>query len=383
MTAMRTEHLVGVPETGHPRPSGVSIKGLRKVYRDAKGHDVVALDEIDLEVPPGEFWVLLGPSGCGKTTLLRCIAGLETPSAGSIIIDGIPALVDGKVLLEAQRRPVGMVFQSYALWPHMTVGQNIAYPLTVGPRKLRPSKSQVEARVGRVLKSMQIEHLQGRRISELSGGQQQRVALARAVVAGNDVVLFDEPLSNIDAKVRDSLRKELKSMQAEMGFTAIYVTHDQTEALDLADKIVVLDDGEIVQVGTPREIYYRPRTRHVAEFIGTTNQIPGVVRAGGGDVQWRVETPFAAVPTDIGGPGAEVMVSTHAHDWWIAPPGKAAEAGVLGIVRSVSLLGHSCEYVVDVDGLQVRIWDEDFEWVETGAQITVGFDPDRAVVVAR
>jgi iron(III) transport system ATP-binding protein len=363
---------------------GVQVRGLRMVFDDQSGGEVVALHDVDLDVAAGEFCVLLGPSGCGKTTLLRCIAGLEAPTAGSIDVDGRQAVVDGRVRLEPQRRPVGMVFQSYALWPHLSVAQNVAYPLTTGPRGDRPDKAAVRERVASVLDTMRIGHLAERRIGQLSGGQQQRVALARAVAAGNRVVLFDEPLSNIDAKVREDLRAELKSMQAELGFTAVYVTHDQVEALDLADRIVVLDHGRIAQAGTPEEVYFRPATRHVASFVGTSNLLPAVVVGEVGErlvvdcSLGRVEVPGSAARGRA--PGSPVLLVTRANDWSVAAA-DASGPGWDGVVVASRLLGAYSEYVVEVAGERLRVWDAYRPWAVAGAAVRVDLDHEAGWVV--
>ncbi|MFD9666161.1 ABC transporter ATP-binding protein [Rhodococcus sp. NPDC059968] len=375
-------------ETGVGTPTGgeVEVIGLRMDYVDSRGHEFTALSDVDLRIPSGEFWVLLGPSGCGKTTLLRCLAGLEKPTEGTVKIGSAVAVQEGRVLLEAQERPVGMVFQSYALWPHMTVFQNIAYPLTVGPRSARPKRAYVESRVVAVMEAMQIGHLRDRKIGELSGGQQQRVALARAVVAGNKVVLFDEPLSNIDAKVREQLRAELKSMQKEFGFTAVYVTHDQAEAMDLADKIVVLDHGEIVQIGDARDIYYRPKSRHVAEFIGTSNLISGTIEVesdGGAERRKVASTVVGKIATDVGKPHDEVIVSVRAHDWWLTPETPSSTTGLLGQITSATLLGHYSDYVVELDGVSVHVWSEDMPWATVGTNVRIGFDQSKAQVFVK
>ncbi|GAF48153.1 ABC transporter ATP-binding protein [Rhodococcus wratislaviensis] len=386
MTVMGTRSRSSETGLGTPPGGEVEVAGLQMDYLDSKGGTFTALAGVDLRIPSGEFWVLLGPSGCGKTTLLRCLAGLEKPVKGTVRIDSAVAVQDGRVLLEAQERPVGMVFQSYALWPHMTVFQNIAYPLTVGPRSRRPNRSYVETRVATVMEAMQIGHLRDRKIGELSGGQQQRVALARAVVAGNKVVLFDEPLSNIDAKVREQLRAELKSMQKEFGFTAVYVTHDQAEAMDLADKIVVLDHGEIVQVGDARDIYYRPTTRHVAEFIGTSNLISGTIEVenhDGAKGRRVASTAIGNIPTDVGNPDDDVIVSVRAHDWWLTPDSPSATNGRVGEITSATLLGHYSDYVVDVDGVSVHVWAEDLPWAEEGVKVRVGFDQSKARVFVK
>jgi iron(III) transport system ATP-binding protein len=361
----------------------VLVRGLSMVYRDRSGTEVRALDEVDLEIDDGEFCVLLGPSGCGKTSLLRCVAGLETPARGTIEIGGQAAVIDGRVILQPQERPVGMVFQSYALWPHMTVAQNVGYPLTTGRRSSRPKKAQVRERVAAVLDMVEIGPLAERQISQLSGGQQQRVALARALAAGSNVVLFDEPLSNIDAKVRERLRGELKAMQERLGFTAVYVTHDQVEALDLADRVVVLDTGRIVQVGTPREIYYRPADTYVANFVGTSNLLSGRVL----ETRGMASAPRVLVRTELGefevpgeaAPESAIGVVTRSGDWWMRPAGESA--GVLGQLLTVRMLGNYCEYVVAVGATKLRIWADDHDWAVEGVVVRVGFDPNKAWAV--
>lgn len=224
---------------------------------------IIAVDRVNLSVGKGEFVVLLGPSGCGKTTTLRIIAGLETPDEGRIYIDGVD-VTD----LEPGDRDVAMVFQDYALYPHMTVFDNIAFPLVVRKRKLKLSNREIEERVLKVAKLLGIEELLNRKPTQLSGGQQQRVALARALVREPKVWLMDEPLSNLDALVRAQVRAELKKLQKDLGITTIYVTHDQVEALTLADKIAVMDKGRIVQIGTPKQVYENPTHVFVATFIG-------------------------------------------------------------------------------------------------------------------
>ncbi|OLT16150.1 hypothetical protein BJF78_14730 [Pseudonocardia sp. CNS-139] len=268
-----------VPET-RPR---IAVRGLTKRFRRRDGTQVNAVDGIDLDVAEGEFLVLLGPSGCGKTTLLRVLAGLEEVDAGRVELDG--RVVDDpavRVCVPTERRGLSMMFQSYALWPHMTVAENVAYPLTT--RRVR--RAERAARVRRVLDVVGIGPLAGQYPGQLSGGQQQRVALARALVAGDGVVLFDEPLSNVDAKVREQLRTEIARLHRELGFTAVYVTHDQEEALTLATRLLVLRDGRIAQSASPREVYTRPADLGVARFMGAGNEIPGMLRAASWSPQW-------------------------------------------------------------------------------------------------
>jgi len=223
---------------------------------------VRAVDDLSLTIEPGEFVTLLGPSGCGKTTTLRMIAGFETPTSGSITLDG-----DDIDRLSPDRRPMGMVFQSYALFPHMSVFENVAY----GLRVKKMSNSEIKVAVAEVLDSMSLTHLSSRAPNQLSGGQQQRVALARAMVVRPKVLLFDEPLSNLDAKLRAQMRVEIRTIQRKLGITSVFVTHDQDEAMSLSDRIVVMRNAVVEQAGTPEEIYRKPNSVFVADFIGRSN----------------------------------------------------------------------------------------------------------------
>ena len=249
--------------------TALSIRDLVKRHGD-----VAAVDHVDIEVNSGELVVLLGPSGCGKTTTLRCIAGLEEVTGGEITI-GDKLVSSDRFSVAPEERSIGMVFQSYALWPHMTVAENLAF----GLKLRRVPQGQIEQRVRDVLALVGLTGLEARGAGELSGGQQQRVALARAIVLEPKILLFDEPLSNLDAKMRERMRVELRRLQKRLGITAIYVTHDQQEAMVIADRIILMNQGKIEQAGAPREIYARPRTRFAAEFIGSTNILPGRVAA--------------------------------------------------------------------------------------------------------
>ena len=251
--------------------SRVVIRGLVKRY-----NGTAAVKGIDLDIADGEFIVLLGPSGCGKTTTLRAIAGLEDISEGEITLGSQVASSPG-FSLPPERRKIGMVFQSYAIWPHMSVTENVAF----GLKLKRLPRSDVDARVARALALVGLTDFGKRGSSQLSGGQQQRVALARAIVLEPELLLFDEPLSNLDAKLRERMRFELHELQKRLGITSIYVTHDQQEAMVIADRIVLMNEGRIDQIGTPAEIYGRPRSRFAAEFIGLANMMSGqVTRAG-------------------------------------------------------------------------------------------------------
>ncbi|MCI2266476.1 ABC transporter ATP-binding protein [Sediminivirga luteola] len=267
------------PQEGAPHR--VEIRGLSKSFRRRSGAGTIKpIDDITLSIQDGEFLVLLGPSGCGKTTLLRSIAGLERPDEGSISIDGTTVYDSGRgIFLPPNRRPISMIFQSYALWPHMTIFKNVAYPLRSRKSTRRLGHAEIAARVEQALAKVGLVGLGDQYPGQLSGGQQQRVALARALVSEAQVLLFDEPLSNVDAKVREELRAQLVEMQRELGFTAIYVTHDQAEAMELADRIAVLNSGRIEQLDPPRRVYQRPQSRYVAEFIGSANLVAGVVRS--------------------------------------------------------------------------------------------------------
>ncbi len=257
----------------------VVLKNVSKKYGD-----VAAVRDVSLEIAKGEFFFLLGPSGCGKTTLLRMIAGFVEPDAGEIrfgdrLMNAVPA----------HRRNTGMVFQNYALWPHMSVRENVAYGLELR----RVSREERRRRIARVIELVQLEGLEERRPNQLSGGQQQRVALARALVIEPDVLLLDEPLSNLDAKLRVEMRQELRRIHSETGITTIYVTHDQKEALSLAGRLAVMRDGEVRQAGTPREIYTRPADRFVAEFIGQANVFLGDARPVADET--LISTPYGKI----------------------------------------------------------------------------------------
>lgn len=243
--------------------TAVSLKSLRKTFGST-----VAVDSVDLEVTSGDLFFLLGPSGCGKTTLLRMLAGFIEPTAGKILFDRRDVSN-----LPPNKRNTGMVFQSYALWPHMSVFDNVAFGL--GVRKI--SRSARNARVAEALRLVQMEGYEERRPNELSGGQQQRIALARALVIRPTVLLLDEPLSNLDAKLRLEMRQQIRRICSETGITTVYVTHDQKEALSMADDMAVLREGRVMQKGPPREVYHRPASRFVADFLGETNFIPATV----------------------------------------------------------------------------------------------------------
>lgn len=251
------------------RMIGISLRALTKSYGS-----MTAVDGIDLEISPGELFFLIGPSGCGKSTVLRMIAGLTVPTSGQVLFGGRDV-----TRAPARERNAAMVFQGYALWPHMTVAENVAFGLDV--RKV--GKAERMERVSRALESVRLPHLADRRPGQLSGGEQQRVALARALVVNPDVLLLDEPLSNLDANLRLELRREVKRICTQSGITAVYVTHDQAEALSMAHRVAILKSGKVCQVGGPREVYDRPKSRFVASFVGQTNFISATIRETDGD----------------------------------------------------------------------------------------------------
>src|SRR3954465_1149548 len=255
-----------------------SIENLRKTFV-APGNVVVnAVDGISLAAEPGKMITLLGPSGCGKTTTLRCLAGLERPQAGRIVIaNEVVCDTDRGIFVPPSERGIGMVFQSYAIWPHMTVFENVAFPLRVAhDRKF--TSAEIKTKVSRALEMVRMSGFETRPATQLSGGQQQRLAFARGLVREPKILLLDEPLSNLDAKLREQMRVELKLLQTRLGITTVYVTHDQSEALALSDEIVVFNFGKIIQRGTPQEIYRQPKSQFVADFIGSANFISGKVK---------------------------------------------------------------------------------------------------------
>jgi putative spermidine/putrescine transport system ATP-binding protein len=318
----------------------VDIKGIGVSYGS-----FIALHGIDLTVERGSLVTLLGPSGCGKTTLLRSIAGIARPDKGDILFDG-RRMNDVAV----ERRNIGMVFQTYALFPHMTIFRNLAFGLEM--RSV--PKPKIRERVMRALELVELQHLAERYPRQLSGGQQQRVALARAVVIEPDVLLFDEPLSNLDAKLRESLREDLKALQRKLGITSIYVTHDQSEAMALADHIVVMRGGRIVEQGAPQTLYRRPRERYVAEFLGHTNVVAAApVSHGRVRLPWGAERPLdETLDRDS---SSEVSVSLRPEDIRIVPADQAPGGEGTGTVRDVTFLGSHVQYRVSIADLVVRV----------------------------
>ncbi|MDB5594780.1 MAG: transporter [Hyphomicrobiales bacterium] len=365
----------------------LTVRALNTEYQTPRGPAVKAAQDVTFEVPAGKFFTLLGPSGCGKTTTLRSIAGLERPVGGEIAVNGrVVFSADRKIFIPPNRRNFGMVFQSYAIWPHMTVFANAAFPLEVRKNKL--SKSEIREKVMRVLTAVALEQYADRDATKLSGGQQQRLALARALVMEPELLLLDEPLSNLDAKLRDRMRFELKRIQRELGLTTIYVTHDQGEALALSHEIAVMNEGRIVQVGPPRAIYEHPRTKFVADFIGTTNFIDGIAlgfdeRTG----RWNVRTPAGdmLVHTDsVLTPNMRVTVSIRPEDVELSeeavPEGSALNL-TSGLVDQKVFLGDFVDYQVKIGDFILLSRAHPSLRTPIGDKIFVRMNPDKCVAI--
>lgn len=361
----------------------VNIAGISKSFRSRHG-EVRALSDVSVQVGAGEFVVLLGPSGCGKTTLLRSVAGLERPDDGRIEIGGRTVFDGaGRVSLPPEHRQLSMVFQSYALWPHMSVFENVAYPLR---NRRRPD---IKTQVMRTLEMVQCHDLAMRYPGQLSGGQQQRVALARALVAGDQLVLFDEPLSNVDAKVREVVRFELLNLQRELGFSTLYVTHDQSEATALAHKIVVMKLGGVAQIGTPRDVYERPNSRYVAAFLGATNFVEATVDRIEGDKVLLTtalgplvaNTEAAAMPLQ---PGGKILAVLRPEKLRVSANAPPATLNVFnGTLRRSLYLGAFSEQAVMVGDKQLFVQSTQSHLGEQGDTVHVSIDKADVRLVAQ
>jgi ABC-type Fe3+/spermidine/putrescine transport system ATPase subunit len=348
-------------------PMRIEVKDLVVRYGDA-----IAVNGVGFTVGRGEHLTLLGPSGCGKTTTLRAIAGLEQPTAGSITIDG-QAMFDSAARrnVPAEQRGVSMVFQSYAVWPHMTVFDNVAY----GLRVRKQGAAELKANVERALDLVQMRHLAERGASKLSGGQQQRVALARAISFSPTVVLFDEPLSNLDAKLRAEMRVELRELQRRLDITSVYVTHDQEEALAISDRVIVMNVGVIEQIGAPEEIYNRPKSRFVADFVGSANLIKGKVVGPG-----AFEAEGGAILRTVGGTaGSEVAVRTA----YIDVGARAGENQLPGTVRQRMFHGDFVQYIVECSCGRLIVRRPPVNLLEEGAAVTLSFSPEHTVLLQK
>jgi iron(III) transport system ATP-binding protein len=350
-------------------PPGIEFRQVAKRYGGAAS--AWAVDGIDLAVPRGQLVTLLGPSGCGKTTTLRMIAGLESPTRGQILIDGVDVTALGPA-----DRPVSMVFQSYALFPHLSVIQNVRYGLEVSG----VGTASATQRARQALESVGLTGLDERLPAELSGGQQQRVAVARSLVLEPSVLLFDEPLSNLDARLRRSMREEIRALQQRLALTVAYVTHDQGEALAVSDLIVVMEAGRIAQVGSPRELYERPRTAFVAGFMGEALRFPASVLPGGELALGPLRLPAAAGVS----PGP-VMLAVRPEAWEVMPEGTPVCDGptqLAGTLRKHAYLGHSQELTVQtVLGDLFVVSPEPRRHWTVGARVVLRLDAQRVAVL--
>jgi iron(III) transport system ATP-binding protein len=362
-------------DSRRPQPVGVELDGLRKEFGEK-----VALDGVDLTIEPGSFVVLLGPSGSGKTTLLRCVAGIERPSSGVITINKV-CVAGPRTFVQPEKRKTAMVFQDYALWPHLTVRKNIAFPLGSSSR-LKEKRNQ---RVDDLLDRVGIAHLASRYPNELSGGEQQRVALARALAADVGLILFDEPLSNLDADRREQLRIEIATLTREAGATAIYITHDQSEAFALADRVGVLNHGSLVQFDTPENIYRHPKNAFVTRFTGVAGEYPVVAAKALDDDYFEVTLPFApshsfkALGVDCQGDSPVLHFFVRASGVLLDAPGR--DEGVCAEVIDVAFNGRGYEHVVKVDDHFSLTKVFSVRRFERNANVKVSFDPSACFVM--
>ena len=359
----------------------IKVVGLLKVFEDGGG--VKAVDGVDFEVAQGQLFTLLGPSGCGKTTTLRCIAGLETPLRGEIYIhDTLVFSASKKVFVPSYKRDIGMVFQSYAVWPHMTVFQNVAYPLT----SRNYSKDEAKRRALDALDTVGLLGLADRPAPKLSGGQQQRVALARAIAGGPRVLLFDEPLSNLDAKLREEMRTEIRRLQKRLGITALYVTHDQTEALTISDQMAIMNQGRIIEGGSPQDIYLRPKSHFAANFVGLMNVIPGREKSRVTENEAVVETPFGEMrcirPNNLlNGTGIDVLVRPENVSILLRAPDENSNVWHGELVEK-TFLGESLDCQVSIDGFLLRARVDPYCKVKEGDKVFVRIDASRCTALA-
>ncbi|HXG53683.1 MAG TPA: ABC transporter ATP-binding protein [candidate division Zixibacteria bacterium] len=354
----------------------VQIEALEKYFGEDKER-VHVLKGVTLHVPEGSLYTFLGPSGCGKTTTLRCVAGLERPDGGRISIGGQTVFAAGeRVYVPTNKRPIGMVFQSYAIWPHMTVAENVAYPLTI---QRRP-KDEIKRRVSEVLRIVGLDGLEDRPAPKLSGGQQQRVAFARALVNEPKVMLLDEPLSNLDAKLRVQMRSEIKALQRRTNITTIFVTHDQSEALAISDQIAVMHGGKLIEVGSPYQLYTRPKRKFTATFLGLTNLIEGkVVEVDGDSTPGKMETKkglLSFVPTTTLKRDQAAVISIRPENIPLYKEKPQNLENVLeGTVKEAVFMGdaYQCKVAVGDDILAVHT--HPFNAVSPGDKVYLHLDP--------
>ena len=363
----------------------LKIESLYTEYTNELGQPVKAAQDVSIDVPEGHFFTLLGPSGCGKTTTLRSIAGLERPNAGEITVGGVAVYsAQRNIFVPPNQRGFGMVFQSYAIWPHMDVFTNTAFPLQVGKKKY--SRAEIDTKVMKVLAAVQLDHLRDREATKLSGGQQQRLALARALVMEPKLLLLDEPLSNLDAKLRELMRFELKRLQRELRITTIYVTHDQSEALALSHQVAVMNQGRIQQVGSPRDIYERPQTKFVADFVGTTNFVDGRVVARDAEAGFYVIDselgPLRSYSIETLKVGDSVVLSIRPEDVHLSEEAPQANVNFWqAIVDQKVFLGEAMDWRVSVGGRTLLSRTHPSIRTPIGQPIWAQIDADKCVAM--
>jgi iron(III) transport system ATP-binding protein len=356
----------------------IKVRGLRMTYRTA-GSAHLAVRGVSLDIAEGQFYTLLGPSGCGKTTTLRCVAGLERPDEGEISVGGeLVYSSKQQIWVPPHARNIGMVFQSYAIWPHMTVFDNVAFPLR--HKSPRPLRDEIRDKVMKALALVHLDGLDERPAPYLSGGQQQRLALARALVAEPRVLLLDEPLSNLDAKLREEMRLELRDVVERLKVTTLFVTHEQIEALTMSDRIGVMKDGEIVQEGSPADIYRRPTGAFVADFVGKTNMLRGRI-VGPNRVETAIGTLACRIDADA--EGAKAVTLTVRPENIIlaeAPPAEGANI-VCGRIEAIVYLGNMLECVVMVGPQRIRVQLHPSTALERGAEVRLRMPAEHCLVM--
>jgi iron(III) transport system ATP-binding protein len=362
----------------------LSIENLHKVFQASGNTEVRAIDGVNLNVEAGRLLTLLGPSGCGKTTTLRCVAGLERPDTGRIVIGDTTVFDSAKgIFVPASDRGIGMVFQSYAIWPHMSVFENVAFPLRVS-RARKYSVAEIKDKVRLALEMVRLGGFEHRSSTQLSGGQQQRLALARGLVHEPKILLLDEPLSNLDAKLREQMRFEIKHLQRTLRITTVYVTHDQSEALALSDEIAVFNAGRVVQRGTPQDIYSRPSSRFVADFIGSANFLTGsVAQEAGPDGLVSVATQHGILRSpfeEAVRAGQKVVITARPEDLMLyaEPPGDGLNA-LAGTVSGRIFLGEVIDYTVNVGDAELRIRARPEHNFRVRQSVHIGVAPQKCV----
>jgi iron(III) transport system ATP-binding protein len=359
------------------------VEDLTKLY--APGESGGGIRHVSFDVSAGEFYTLLGPSGCGKTTTLRSVAGLEEPSSGRMTIaDQVIFDSDKGIFVPANRRRLGMVFQSYAVWPHMSVFDNTAFPLRMMPGK-RWGDAEIRRLTMHTLETVGLVEFASRSAAQLSGGQQQRLALARALVAEPSLLLLDEPLSNLDALLREQMRSELRRLQKEVGVTAVYVTHDQSEALALSDRIAVMRNGRIIQVGTPHQIYHQPRNAFVAAFVGRSNLLRGDLLERKQNGHARIATALGPVvceaPNDAARPAAALIRPEHVVLMPAGEFGGSTANRFRGLVAQMAFLGEATEYVVRVGNVEILVRSVAGRY-DGSEDVDVHFPPEKVLAIA-